>query len=171
MFAGTGPDHHLLDPLCQRPLPRSFGPARSAVRRPPGGISWVFVFELGSFFAIRAGARPHLANTEILQGARETIAICLINIVSSIQTTLIFFFLLVLLRVLVRNRWVAASIFVLLFAVPKTLGSDYPVIDATVWLIIYGIAAVAVVRFGLIVLALAVLSADVLLNVPITLDF
>jgi serine/threonine protein kinase len=135
------------------------------------GIFWAFVFELGSLSLLRAGARPQLANAEFLLGVREAIAIGLVTIVSSIQTTLVFFFLLVLLRVLVKNRWVAAAIFVLLFAGPKVLGSDHPLIETPVWLIIYGIAAFAVVRFGLIVLAMAVLTVDVLLNIPITLDF
>jgi len=135
------------------------------------GFSWVFTFALGSFFLIRAGASPQFAIAEFLDGVRESIALGLVRIVGSIQSTLIFFFLVVLLRALVKNRWVAAAIFVLLFTVPKVLGSDHPLIETPIWLVIYGIAAFAVVRFGLIVLAMAVLTVDVLLNVPITLDF
>jgi len=135
------------------------------------GISWIFVFAVGSFFLIRVGARPQLANAEFLQGFRESVALGLVNIVSSIQTTLIFFFFVVLLRVLVKNRWVAAALFALLYTVPKVLGSDHPLIEMPVWLIIYSIAAIAVVRFGLVVLAVGVLTVDVLLNVPISLDF
>jgi len=70
-----------------------------------------------------------------------------------------------------QNRWLAASIFVLLFATPKVLGSDHPLTEIPVWLVIYGVAAMAMVRFGLLVLALSVLTVDALLNVPITLDF
>jgi serine/threonine-protein kinase len=135
------------------------------------GFSWVFTFALGSFFLIRAGGSPQFAIAEFLDGVRESIALGLVRIVSSIQTTLVFFFLLVLLRVLVKNRWLAAAIFVLLFTVPRVLGADHPLIETPIWLIIYGIAAFAVVRFGLIVLATAVLTVDVLLNVPVTLDF
>jgi serine/threonine protein kinase len=135
------------------------------------GICWGLVFELGSLFLIRAGARPALASTEFLQGIRETVAVCLSSIVSSIQTTFVFFFLIVLLRVLVKNRWLAASIFVLLFTSAKVLGSDHPLMELPIWLVIYGVAAIAMVRFGLIVLALGALTVDALLNVPITLDF
>jgi serine/threonine protein kinase len=135
------------------------------------GIIWVFVFAVGSFFLIRAGDRPLLANTDILEGFRESVAVGLFNIVASIQSTLIFFFLLVLLRVLVKNRWVAAAVFTLIFTVPRVLGSDHPYIETPIWLAIYGIAAFTVVRFGLIVLAMGVLTVDVLLNIPMTLDF
>ena len=152
---------HLRDPLVGRDL--LFGVIL--------GICWGLVFEVGSLFLIRAGARPILASTDFLQGTREAVAVCLSSIVSSIQTTFIFFFLIVLLRVLVKNRWLAALIFVLLFATPKVLGSDHPLMELPVWLVIYSVAAIAMVRFGLIVLALGVLTVDALLNVPITLDF
>jgi hypothetical protein len=135
------------------------------------GITWVFVLGVGGFFLIRVGGRPLLANADFLQGFRESVAVGLVNMVSSIQTTLIFFFVLVLLRVLVKNRWVAAVIFALLFTVPKVLGSDHPLIETPMWLAVYGIAAFTVVRFGLIVLAMGVLIVDVLINVPMTLDF
>ena len=135
------------------------------------GMFWLLVFTLYGFFMIRLGDSPHLTDPEFLQGTREAVALGLVTVVSSIRTTLIFFFLIVLLRVLVRNRWVAAAIFVLLFTLTKVLGSDHPLIDTPVWLVIYGVAAFAVVRFGLVALAIAVLTVNVLLNVPITLDF
>ena len=43
--------------------------------------------------------------------------------------------------------------------------------DTATWLIVYGIAAFALVRFGLITLAVAVFVANIMLNVPVTLDF
>jgi hypothetical protein len=135
------------------------------------GMFWLLVFTLYGFFMIRLGDSPQLTNPEFLQGTREAVALGLVTVVSSIRTTLVFFFLIVLLRVLVRNRWVAAAIFVLLFTLTKVLGSDHPLIDTPFWLVIYGVAAFAVVRFGLVALAIAVLTVDVLLNVPITLDF
>jgi serine/threonine protein kinase len=135
------------------------------------GTSWVFVFAVGGLFLVRAGARPQTPNLEILQGIRETVAAVLALIVASIQTTLVFFFLIVLLRVLVKNRWLAGATFVLLYTVPKVLGSEHPLMETPIWLIIYALAALAVVRFGLIVLAMAVFTVDILLNVPVTLDF
>jgi len=83
---------------------------------------------------------------------------------------LIFFFVLVFLRALLRNRWAAATVFVLLYSFFNTLSSNHPLVDAPIWIIIFGIAAFAMVRYGLIVLATAVFTADTLLNVPYTLD-
>jgi hypothetical protein len=53
---------------------------------------------------------------------------------------------------------------------PKILGSEHVLVDTPVWIIIYLIAAIAVVRFGLVVLAVATFSANILLNVPYTMD-
>ncbi len=135
------------------------------------GVLWLCVFAVGAFFLFRAGVSPQLGSTELLLGVRETVASGLVTVIGSIRTSLVFFFLIVLLRALVKNRWLAAIIFVLLFAVPKVLGSEHLLIEAPLWVTIYGIAAFAVVRFGLIVLGVAALTVDVLLNVPITLDF
>jgi serine/threonine protein kinase len=135
------------------------------------GAVWVLVFYAGHFLDMRSGERPLLPNIDILQGSRAAVSMWLENIVGAIVGVLIFFFVLVFFRALVRNRWVAAILFVLVFAIPKILGTTHPLIDSPVWIIIYLIAAVAVVRFGLVVLAMAVFTANLLLNVPYTLDF
>jgi Protein kinase domain/zinc-ribbon domain len=135
------------------------------------GMSWILVFELGNLFEIRGGAPFTFPVTEFLLGTRESVAMCLSIVVNSILGTLMFFFTLVLLRVLVRNRWLAAVLFVMIYALPRIVTSDHAVAEALVWVPIYIIAAVAVVRFGLIVLGVACFMANLLLNLPYTLDF
>ena len=135
------------------------------------GMVWVLVFESGYLLDMRVGARPEFASTDFLEGARVTASWWLSNVVGSILGTLIFFFILVILRVIVRNRWLAAALFIVIFTVPHILSSDHPLIETPVWIIVYAIAAIAVVRFGLIVLATATFLANVLLNLPFTLDF
>jgi serine/threonine protein kinase len=135
------------------------------------GLSWVLVYEIGVFVRMRAGAPPDFPSASYLMGIREAAGSWLTTLVVSLAGTLEFFLTLVLLRVLVRNRWVAAALFVALFTVPHILGSNYVVTDTIVWLTIYGIAAIGVVRFGLIVLGISSLIANVLLNLPYTLDF
>jgi Protein kinase domain/zinc-ribbon domain len=135
------------------------------------GLAWVLVFYAGHLFDMRAGERPLLPQAEILEGNRAAFSMWLGNIVGAIVGVLIFFFVLVFFRALVRNRWLAAVLFVLVFAIPKILATNHPLVDSPVWIIIYLIAAIAVVRFGLVVLATAVFTANLLLNVPYTLDF
>jgi len=135
------------------------------------GLAWVLVYFTGYLFDIRVGEQPLLPETDLLEGTRAALSMWFGNVVGAIVAVVMFFFLLVFLRVLVRNRWVAAALFVILSALPKILASDHPLIDTPVWIIIYLIAALAVVRFGLIVLLTAVFTANILLNVPYTLDF
>jgi Protein kinase domain len=135
------------------------------------GMAWILIFEIGNFFDIRAGAQPQFASVQYLSGAREALGEVLGLIVGSILGTVIFFFVLVLLRVVLRNAWLAAAGFVLIFTTPRVLTSTHPLTDAIVWALIYIIAAISVVRFGLIVLAIGNFMANVLLNLPYTLDF
>ena len=135
------------------------------------GMTWVLVFELGYLFDIRDGASFQFAGSNYLLGTREAAAMLLSVAVNSIRGTLLFFFTLVFLRVLVRNRWIAAALFVLISTVPQLLSSEHLVADTFMWLTVYIIAAVAVVRFGLIVLGVAVFMANVMLNLPYTMDF
>jgi hypothetical protein len=134
------------------------------------GLAWVIVYYGGYYFDMTRGERPLLPQTDLIESARAAFAMWLGNIVGAILGVLLFFFLLVFLRVLVRNRWIAAILFVLVFAIPKILATHHPLIDSPVWILIYLIAAVAVVRFGLVVLAVAVFTADLLLNLPFTMD-
>jgi len=104
-------------------------------------------------------------------GLRESAGTLLATLVISILGTLLFFFTLVVLRVLVRKTWLAAALFVALFTLPKVVGSNHAVVDLMVWGTIYAISAVGVVRFGLIVLGISSLLANILLNLPYSLDF
>jgi len=135
------------------------------------GMSWILVYEIGLLFRMHAGGAPQFPAQDYLMGTREAAGTLLSALVISIVGTLSFFFTLVLLRMLVRNAWFAAVLFVALFTIPRVLGSDHVVVDTVVWGTIYAIAAVAVVRFGLVVLGIASLMANVLLNLPYTLDF
>jgi serine/threonine protein kinase len=135
------------------------------------GTIWVFVFFFGYFFDIRVGEQPLLPALDILQGARSAAGLWLGNALSGVFGVLAFFFVLIFLRVVVRNRWLAAALFVLLFTLPKYFASHHPLIDTPIWIVIYGISAFAVVRFGLLTLAAAVFTANLLLNLPYTLNW
>ena len=76
-----------------------------------------------------------------------------------------------MLRVVLRNKWLALVCFVGIFTATNTLRSDHPQIIWPFWLLVYMLAAGAVTRFGLIVLATAIFTANVLLNLPYSLDF
>jgi serine/threonine-protein kinase len=134
------------------------------------GVVWSAVVSAGFLVLKREGATPQLASTSLLVGGRQLAGIWLLNVVQCILGTLQFFFVLFLLRVLLRNKWLAIVFFVALWTTLNTLQRDHPQIMAPVWLVVFSIAAFAVSRFGLISLAVALFTANVLLNLPYTLD-
>ncbi|HEY6290647.1 MAG TPA: protein kinase [Terriglobia bacterium] len=135
------------------------------------GMLWNVVISAGFLFLKREGATPQLPSTDLLLGGTQALGMWLRNIVTCISGTLQFFFVLFLLRVILRNKWLAAAAFVAIFAAGNTLRSDHPQILVWIWLVVYSIAAFAVARFGLITLTVAIFTANVVLNVPFTLDF
>jgi len=132
------------------------------------GSFWVIVVQIFIAYLIHIGDVPHIGRTEFLLGVRHTLGAALLLVPADIRTTLLFFFLIFLLRLVLRNEWLAAAAFVLLFSTMQSLGEDYFWVAMIVFIIIYSLAAIALVRFGLVSLASAFFLTDFLLNAPMT---
>ena len=111
------------------------------------GVLWSLTLGVAFLFLKREGATPQLAQIELLLGSREILGLWLKKISQSIVGTLQFFFVLFLLRVLLRNKWLALVCFIGIFAVQHTLDSDHPQIVWPSWVIVYALAAGAPVTF------------------------
>ena len=73
----------------------------------------------------------------------------LMNAPQGIRNALFFFFLIFLLRVLLRSQWLAAAGFVLIFTVLSTLENpNHPWIVGAAALLLWGLHAVVVLRWG-----------------------
>jgi serine/threonine-protein kinase len=132
------------------------------------GTLWLLIFAAKSMITRTLGAQPSTSNANYLEGARATLGEWLIHVPESIRGTLMFFFILFILRVLLRNRWLAAGVFVALWTLLQSLGSSHPAIEIPTEMAIYGIAAFSLTRFGLVTLAAAVFTTDSIGGIPIT---
>lgn len=135
------------------------------------GSIWSLIFELGHIAVARLGGSPDLPSSDYLMGGRQALGAGLAHVPNSVQTTLIFFFLIFLLRVMLRKQWLAVATFTLIFTVLRWLTSVNPLVDVPVQFLVYGIAAVVVVRFGLIALAMGIFAANTTLSTPMTTNF
>ena len=81
-----------------------------------------------------------------------------------------FLFRLVGLKAL-RSDWIAAVLFVAVFLVMRGLQSTHLAVDLPVILLVWGILALIVLRFGLVPLAVGAFTVDLLGNIPFTADF
>ena len=134
------------------------------------GVVWIFVFLIRSIPMMHMGAAPGGGSTDALIGGRMALGAWLRQWPQSIQTTLIFFLLLLGLRRLLRNQWVAAVAFVAIFALPRSISSPYWSIELPAQVLVYSIAVLIVIRFGLVPLAVAIFTIDMTSGLPFSHD-
>jgi serine/threonine-protein kinase len=135
------------------------------------GMVWILIFQIRYIPMMHMGASPTLYSTEALVGGRVALGAWLMQFPQSILGTLEFFFLLLGLKVLLRKDWIAAIVFVAIFALPRGFSSSYPAVEVPTQILVYAIALVIVFRFGLVPLATAISTVNMLANVPFTADF
>jgi serine/threonine-protein kinase len=148
------------------------------------GVLWILVFQFRYIPMMRLGAVPGVGNVAYMAGGREALGAWLGQVPNSITGTLQFFFLLLFLRVafefllsLVNLKMprfteaLAAIAFVALFALPRGLTSSYVTVELPAQILVYAIAVLIVYRFGLVPLAFAIFTINMLGNVPFSGDF
>ena len=151
---------HLRDPLVGRDV--LFGVVL--------GVVWILIFELRYLVMMRMGASPLLFTTDYLSGTRQAIGVWLYQIPVSVLGTLQFFVVLLGLKIVLKKDWLAWTVFVALFATVKALSSSYPAVELPAQILVYSIAALVVLRFGLVPLACGIFTTDMLANVPFGAD-
>ena len=149
------------------------------VRDPIVGRDVLFGVTIGAFLAVLIksmelwtgnDAMSYPGTTDVLLGVRGTVATVLITTAYAIRSSLFFFFFLFLFRVGLRNQWAGAAAFIMLFGLLNALGSRFPLVDGATSLVYFGLIAFAVLRWGLVSLVVAILSGNLILNVPATYD-
>ncbi len=136
------------------------------------GLSWLLIYEIRLAFGIgRLGLAPVICSSDYLLGLRRTIGAWIVLVPGGIQGTLFFFIILIVLRYLLRKPWAAGVGFAAIFTFLHVIGTQHPLVETSSAVLIYGIAAFALVRFGLISLAFAVFVANLTMNLPFTFDF
>jgi hypothetical protein len=135
------------------------------------GLCWSVIFELGFLLQQRQGGGYVTGSASSLTGIRSSLGQWVWFVAASIESVLLFFFILFVLRLVLRKQWLAVIAFVVLWTALQSLGSDFPWIVVPTFAIIYSIAAAAVVNFGLITLGVAIFTTELLLNVPYSTGF
>ena len=134
------------------------------------GVVWSLVYGAHTLLLVHLGGSPATGDLTFALNTRRMLGAWLLRVPWELQGTLIFFFMLFLLRVLLRNKWLAAVTFVAIWVAFKSLGSDYLLIDVVTMTLTYGLMAFAMIRFGLITLIFSFFVGDLVLNLPMTAD-
>jgi hypothetical protein len=115
---------------------------------------------------------PVLADVSSITGMRQAISEVLNITVDTIIMSLLFYFLFVLLRMLLRKPWLGALAFIALHTVVYTaFQTTHPWIDWPTNAVFAAIYAGVLLRFGLFALMIAEAVHTMLLAFPRTLDF
>jgi len=111
---------------------------------------------------------PNLGNTDVLLGIRSTVAVFFTSIPRGIRETLVFFFLIFILRMLLRNQWLACAGFTLIFTALSVFQSKHPAVDGLLSLVVYSLVSFIVLRFGLLAMAVDIFVDGLLRHVQPT---
>jgi hypothetical protein len=134
------------------------------------GVIWIVVFKIGHLVELKMGTSPDLYSTGYMVTTRRALGMWLSQWPLAIFGTLQFFFFFLGLKVILRRDWLATIAFVAIFTANKSIGSDYLAVTVTMSIVIYLIAALIVYRFGLVPLACAIFTVDLLGNITFTAD-
>lgn len=114
-------------------------------------------------------ARPDFVSPELLLGLRSALSECIEVVPHAIRETLLFFLVLFLFRVLLRNQWLAAAAFTALFT-SAVMFSNASWLDTAATAVIYAMIAGVVMQFGLLALASAILIDGIIGDLPFTVN-
>ena len=71
---------------------------------------------------------------------------------------------------MLRKEWIAAIVFIAIFAGPPGLSSSYKMVEIPAMILVYSIALLIVIRFGLVPLAVAIFTINMMSGVPFSAD-
>jgi serine/threonine-protein kinase len=133
------------------------------------GLFWGVIIELAFLHYLAIGEAPNSPGLDMLMGVRFMASGFVGEVANAIGFAFGTFFLLFLLRLALRKEWIAAVVFTaLLVVVNGNSGKDLWVIP--VWIVVYAVYTLLLLRYGIVPLIVSVLTADCLLNAPLTLD-
>ena len=135
------------------------------------GVAWTLMIRVLDLTTGSRAIADFPGETALLSGFRSTLGLVLSEAPYAIRNVLFFFFLLFVLRVLLRREWAAVLANGLLFALLDLLGNqNRPAIAALLTFIYFGSGAIVVVRWGLLAYAVGHFVTSLLMDIAATAD-
>ncbi len=135
------------------------------------GVAWTLMIRVLDATTGSRAIADFPGHVALLSGFRSTLGLVLSDAPYAIRNVLFFFFLLFVLRVVLRREWAAALAFAGLFALLDLLGNqNRPVIAALLTFVYFGSGAIVVVRWGLLSYAVGHFVTSMLMDLTATID-
>jgi hypothetical protein len=145
--------------------------ARDALIGSAIGVGWALLHFCNAAAEEKAGELPMQVDLTVLLGLRYLGSKLLLQVAISVAMSLLIFFLLLGLRALLRKQWLAAVVFVALLLIPRLLASGAVPVDLAFGVASLSIEVIILFRFGLVAYLAAMYVTNILLGLPLTLDF
>ena len=134
------------------------------------GIWFALIFRAIAAFELD-GPINFPGEVELLLGLRSTIGVVLQEALYAIRNVLLYFFILFVLRMMLRRQWAAMIAFTAFFTLLNALGNDRFWLGGVLGLLYFGTAAFVIVRFGgLLAFVVGSFVSSLLFDVVLTLD-
>jgi serine/threonine protein kinase len=134
------------------------------------GIWFALIFRAIAAFELD-GPINFPGEVELLLGLRSTIGVVLQEGLYAIRNVLLYFFILFVLRMLLRRQWAAMIAFTAFFTLLNALGNERVWLGGMIGLLYFGTAAFVIVRFGgLLAFVVGSFVSSLLFDVVLTLD-
>jgi predicted Ser/Thr protein kinase len=134
-------------------------------------IGWAILAMVVNLYPGWTGKTPTVPVNQldfvILAGMHYTLGDILLNVALYLVGSLVLFFIFFLVRLVLRNQWVAVAATIVLFAIPTAFG-EHPVLSVTASVLVFGTALLILVRFGLLALLVGLTLNNVLEAYPLT---
>ena len=139
------------------------------------GIGFAALLNLSTAAAVAlhgSSRQPVFPLLNALEGVRAEVAGVIVAVPGAIFTALLFFFMLFLLRLVLRKDWIAGAAFVLIitFATTTTSAGTTPLVEYPIRALAMAVFAFALLRFGLLA-AIVTSTAIQILALGWLLDF
>ena len=113
---------------------------------------------------------PNMPSEDLMISARGAVREVLENVPHAVRDTLVFFFAIFLLRILLRKEWLGALAFTLLFVGRRGFVRSVRTPIFSLRSIVYGSFALVTMRFGLLALATLILMNGTIGDMPASFD-
>ena len=134
-----------------------------------GSVWAVTIMVIERFMDVTSGGLRFIS-TEALAGFKSATGEWLEEVIRSIRTAWVYFFVIFVARVLLRNQWVAGAVVVGIFTMIGVLGSKNIVTSLIFGAVIFSTAFACVLRFGVLTLTIAFFTFSLLFDIPVTMN-
>ena len=133
-------------------------------------VCWLIIDRLTDLWGQAHGVTPNVGNLSYLDGGKGALGVILAGIPNNIRAALMLFFILFVMRALLRKQWLAGVVFVLFWSVQLyfQVRSTTAIMQAVEAAVLYAIVVAVVLRFGLLCLAVGTFLAEILGGLPLT---